>query len=172
MDERPDVAGALGDLAHGIGLSLHALEALLHPREVEARRRGPALHLASVQERREVVGHVPEDPRLAARLGALDRVPVAQDLGGVLHLGLREDVRVAPHELLVDVVGHLREVAGAALLEQEREEVDLEQDVAELVEKLGVVARVGRVGELVGLLDRVRDDRGRRLGAIPGALTA
>ena len=81
-------------------------------------------------------------------------------------------MRVAADELLVDVVGHLREVAGAALLEQQREEVDLEQDVAELVEELGVVARVGRVGELVGLLDRVRDDRALVLLAVPGALPA
>jgi hypothetical protein len=40
------------------------------------------------------------------------------------------------------VLGDRGEVAGAALLEQQREEVDLEEDVAELVEELGVVARV------------------------------
>ena len=44
----------------------------------------------------------------------------------------------------------------AALLEQQRQEVDLEEHVAELVEQLGVVARVGGVGQLVRLLDRVR----------------
>ena len=65
-----------------------------------------------------------------------------------------------------------REVTGAALLEQQREEVDLEEDVAELVEELGVVAGVRGVGELVGLLDRVRDDRALVLLAVPGALAA
>ena len=58
----------------------------------------------------------------------------------------------------------------AALLEQQRQEVDLEQHVAELVEQLRVVARVGGVGELVGLLDRVRHDRALVLLAVPGAL--
>ena len=48
--------------------------------------------------------------------------------------------------------------------------MDLEQHVAELVEQLGVVAAMGGVGELVGLLDGVRDDRALVLLAIPGAL--
>ena len=64
------------------------------------------------------------------------------------------------------------EVAVAALLEQQREEVDLEQHVAELVEQLGVVARVRGVGQLVGLLDRVRDDAALVLLAVPGAVAA
>ena len=48
--------------------------------------------------------------------------------------------------------------------------MDLEQDVAQLVEQLGVVAAVGRVGELVGLLDGVRHDRPLVLLAVPRAL--
>src|SRR6185295_8413857 len=39
-----------------------------------------------------------------------------------------------------------------------------------LVEQLGVVAAVGRVGQLVGLLERVRDDRALVLLAVPRAL--
>ena len=70
------------------------------------------------------------------------------------------------------MVGDLREVAGAALLEQQREEVHLEEHVAQLVEQLGVVAGVGGVGELVGLLDGVRDDRALVLLAVPRALAA
>ena len=54
-----------------------------------------------------------------------------------------------------------------ALLEQQREEVDLEEQIAELVEQLRVVERDGRVRDLVRLLDRVRDDRPRGLLAIP-----
>ena len=64
------------------------------------------------------------------------------------------------------------EVARALLLEQQREEVDLEEEVAELVEQLRVVAGERRVGDLVGLLDRVRDDRPRGLLAVPGAVAA
>ena len=62
------------------------------------------------------------------------------------------------------------ERARAALLEQQREEDDLEQDVAELVEDPRVVAARRRVGELIGLLDGVRDDRALVLLAIPRAL--
>ena len=47
----------------------------------------------------------------------------------------RKHVRVAADQLLAAVVGDLREVAGAALLEQQRQEVHLEEDVAELVEQ-------------------------------------
>ena len=79
---------------------------------------------------------------------------------------------MAPHELLVHAAGHLREVACPSLLQQEREEVDLEEQVAELVEELLVVAGERGVRDLVRLLDRVRDDRRRGLLAIPGALAA
>src|SRR4051794_12384945 len=127
--------------------------------DVEAGRGRPALHLAGVQQRREVLGHLAEDPGLAAGLGRLDRVPVAQDLAGVGDLGLPEDVRVAADELLADVLGDVGQRAGAALLEQQRQEVNLEQDVAELVQELGVVAPVRCVGQLVGLFEGVRDDR-------------
>ena len=68
------------------------------------------------------------------------------------------------------VLGHLGQRAGAALLEQQRQEVDLEQHVAELVEQLGVVAGVRGGGQLVRLLDRVRDDRALVLLAVPRAL--
>jgi hypothetical protein len=77
---------------------------------------------------------------------------------------------MATDQLLTAVLGHGAEVAGAALLEQERQEVDLEEHVAELVEHLGVVARVGGVRELVRLLDRVRDDRALVLLTVPGAV--
>ena len=91
---------------------------------------------------------------------------------GRLRLDVAEDVRMPAHELLVHAARDLREVAGAALLEQEREEVDLEEQVAELVEQLLVVAGERRVGDLVRLLDGVRDDRARGLLAIPRALAA
>ena len=50
------------------------------------------------------------------------------------------------------------------------EEGDLEEQVAELVEQLGVVTDERRVGDLVGLLDRVRHDRALALDAVPGAV--
>ena len=66
--------------------------------------------------------------------------------------------------------GRLLEVALPALLEQQREEDALEEQVAELVEQLGVVTREGGVCDLIGLLDRVRHDRPLGLLAIPGTL--
>ena len=119
----------------------------------------------------QVLRHLAEDPGLAAGLGALDGIPVAQHLLRIFHLGLAEDVGVAADELLGDVLGHLAEVPGAALLEQQRQEVDLKEHIAQLVEHLGVVALVGGVGQLVGLLERVGDDRALVLLAVPGALT-
>jgi hypothetical protein len=61
-----------------------------------------------------------------------------------LGLDVAEDVRVAADQLLAAVLGDRGESPGAALLEQQREEVDLEEHVAELVEQLRVVARVAR----------------------------
>jgi hypothetical protein len=75
-------------------------------------------------------------------------------------------------ELVVDAVGHGREVARATLLEQEREEVRLEEEIAELVLELRVVAGERCVGDLVGLFDGMRDDRARRLLAVPGTVAA
>src|SRR3954447_7100793 len=79
-------------------------------------------------------------------------------------------MRVAADQLLAAVLGDLGQRARAALLQQQRQEVHLEEHVAELVEQLGVVAAVRGISQLVGLLDRVRDDRALVLLAIPGAL--
>jgi hypothetical protein len=79
---------------------------------------------------------------------------------------------MAADELGVHCPSHLLEVAVALLLQQQGEKVDLEEQVTELVEQLGRRSGRGRVGDLVGLLDRVRDDRPRRLLAVPGAVAA
>src|SRR4051794_33928976 len=78
-------------------------------------------------------------------------------------------MRMAADQLLAAVLGHVGERAGAALLEEQRQEVDLEEHVAELVEQPGVVAALCGVGQLVRLLDGVRNDRALVLLAIPGA---
>ena len=72
----------------------------------------------------------------------------------------------------MDRARHLLEVARALLLQQQRQEEDLEEQVAELVDELLLAAGERGVGDLVGLLDRVRDDRRGRLLAIPGAVAA
>jgi hypothetical protein len=79
---------------------------------------------------------------------------------------------MARDELRVNSARYLLEVAEPALLQQQRQEVRLEEQVAQLVEELRVVAAERRVRDLVRLLDGVRDDRLRRLLAIPGAVAA
>ena len=79
-------------------------------------------------------------------------------------------MRVAPDQLFAAVIGYLAEVAYAALFEQQGKEVDLEQNIAELIDERCVIARVGRVGQLVGLLDGVRDDCSCGLLTIPRTL--
>jgi hypothetical protein len=77
---------------------------------------------------------------------------------------------VAGDELVVDPSRDGREIARAPLLEQKRQEIGLKEEIAELVLELRVVAVERRVGDLVRLFDRVRDDRPRRLLAVPGAV--
>ena len=72
----------------------------------------------------------------------------------------------------MDRARRLLEVSLSLLLEQQREEVDLEQEVAELVEELVRPLGIRRVRDLVRLLDRVRHDRPGRLLAVPGTVAA
>jgi hypothetical protein len=108
----------------------------------------------------------------AALLLALDPLPVLLHALARLRLDVAEDVRMAADELLVDQPRRRLEASLPPLLEQQREEVDLEEQVAELVEQLRVVARERGIRDLVRLLDRVRDDRALGLLAVPGALAA
>ncbi len=112
-----------------------------------------------------------EDP-FAALFGALDLVPAPAHDAGARDLGRAEDVGVPRHELRVNSAGDSFQISCSTLLQQQCEEVDLEQEVPELVEELGIVARLRCVGDLIGLLDGVRHDRARRLLAIPRALAA
>ena len=113
-----------------------------------------------------------EDP-LAPLLLGLQRLPALADPSRRARVRVAEHVRMAPHELRVHVAGDGLEVALAALLEQQRQEVDLEEQVAELaVQRLRVVDRERGIRDLVRLLDGVRDDRPFRLLAIPGTLPA
>jgi hypothetical protein len=73
-------------------------------------------------------------------------------------------------ELVVDPARDRFERRGAAFFEQQREEVGLKEQVAELVLQLGVVAGKRGIRDLVRLLDRMRDDRLRRLNPVPRAV--
>jgi hypothetical protein len=131
--------------------------------------RGRAVASSAHTRRRKIVGHVVEDAG-APLLVALDRLPVRPHAPRRLSLDRTEDVRMPPYELLVDEPRRLLEIALPAFLEQQGEEIDLEKQVAQLVEQLRVVEGDGRVRDLVRLLDRVRDDRAHGLLAIPRAV--
>src|SRR5439155_7159316 len=150
-------------------LFLEVAESPGRVRVIEAGRSGPALDLPRVDKRREIAGHVMEDP-FASLLLALEAVPVLAHAAGRPGLDLAEDMRMAGDQLRVDPASDALEVTLPAFGQEQREEIDLEEEVAELVEQLGVVALLGRVGHLVSLLDRVRHDRAGRLLAIPGAI--
>ena len=109
---------------------------------------------------------------LAVLLLDLQPLPVLADALGRLRLDVSEDVRVARDQLRGDVARDRLEVASPALGQEQREEVRLEEQVAELVEELRVVTRERRIRDLVGLLDRVRHDRALGLLAIPRAVAA
>src|SRR4051812_5569131 len=128
-------------------------------------RRAP-LDLARIQRRRQVLRQVAED---RAVLAALDRIPIAHDALGAVDLDVAEDVRVAADQLVDHPIRDRGQAARAALLEQQRQEVDLKENVAELVDQLVVVALDGGVGQLVRLLNRVRHDRALVLLAVPWA---
>ena len=138
---------------------------------VVADGRRSALHLARLEQRGKRVGNVVEDPLPTLLLG-LDLLPALLDSTRRPRLGVTKNVRMATDELRVHVAGHGLEVALAALLEEQREEVDLEEKVAELpAERIRVTGQCS-IGDFVRLLDRVRNDRALRLLAVPGALSA
>jgi hypothetical protein len=107
---------------------------------MQTRRGRPALQLARVQQRREVLGHLTEDASLTTRFVCLDRIPISQHFARIGHLRVAEDVRVATNQLLATVLGDLPKIAHTALLQQQREKYHLEEHVSQLVEQLGVIA--------------------------------
>jgi hypothetical protein len=70
----------------------------------------------------------------------------------------------------MDPARHRGQVSATLLLEQQREEVGLEEQVSELVLELGRVVAERGIRDLVRLLDGVRNDRPRRLFAVPRAV--
>ena len=146
-------------------------ERALHVRVIEPDGCRPPLHLARVEQRRQRFGHVVEDA-LAALLLALDLLPARPHGARARDLLTAEDMRMAPDQLVVDPSSDQVEAPLVVFLEQEREEHNLVQEVAELVEQLRVVVCERGVGDLVGLLDRVWHDRLRGLLAVPRAVPA
>ena len=178
MDDRPVGLGLGRRLTRASARLLQLAELLAHLRErpgevgpVVADRGRAALDLARLEQRGKRLGDVVEDP-LAPLLLGLQRLPALANASRRARVRVAEDVRMTPHELRVHVARDGLEVALSSLLEEKRQEVDLEEEIAELAVQCLRVVRERGVGDLVRLLDRVRDDRAVRLLAIPGALPA
>src|SRR5207253_3013503 len=141
------------------------------PLVLEVHRSRAALDLARKQERRQRRGNVVKDA-LTRLVRALDLFPAFAHAAGSTCLRNAEDMGVAADEFVVNAPRDRFEILAAPLTQQQREKVDLEQEVAELVGELRVVTADRRIRDLIGLLDGVRHDRALRLLSIPGAVTA
>src|SRR5262249_111677 len=115
-------------------------------------------------------GNVVEDA-LTLLLLDLQPFPVLAHAARRVSGDVSEDVRVASDELGVDRTCDLLEITLPTLLEQQRKEVDLEEQITELAQQLRAVVSKRSVRNLVRLLERMRHDRLRRLLAIPRAVT-
>ena len=115
------------------------------------------------------------EQRLALLLATLDVVPVRFHGLGVVGLDIAEHVRVAAHELVVHAVDDVDDREAAGLLGDGGVELDVVQEVAELLDDVGVRRRVGgierfqSVDELERLFDEVWRQRLVRLLAVPRA---
>ena len=109
--------------------------------------------------------------RTAGRLalGRLVRLPglvLRRDRGD---LGVAEDMRMAPHHLVGDRRGDVVEGEMPGFLGHAGVEHDLQQQIAQFVLQRRHVVALDRIGDLVGLLDRVGRDRREILLAVPRA---
>src|SRR5439155_10044117 len=137
---------------------------------VTDRGRAP-LHLSRVKQGGQRSRHVVENTLTSLLLG-LDRLPAQAHGTGAICFRPAEDMRVTANELLVRVSGDGFEISLALLLQEQGQEVDLEEQVAQLVEELPARPGPGCVRDLVRLFDGVRDDGAGRLLAVPRALEA
>ena len=163
--DRPELRPQLVDLAAEVAERLPGVLVL------EADGGCAPLHLLRMKQCRERVGDVVKDPRPVFLL-ALQLLPAPLDRSGGFDRGIGEDVGMAPYELRLDLPRGRGQVSLARLLEQERQEEHLEQEIAQLVEQLHGLPCQRGVGHLVGLLDGVGHDRARGLRPVPRALAA
>src|SRR6266511_5299524 len=135
-------------------LVLEICEGPVCPLVFEVDRGRAPLHLPRVEQCGERFRDVVEDP-LALLLRALDLLPALAHATGRASFGVPEDVRMTTDELRVNSTSDLFEIARSLLREEEGEEVDLEEETAELVGELEIVPGDRRIRDLVRLFDGV-----------------
>ena len=82
-----------------------------------------------------------------------------------------KDVGVAADQLAIEAGNHIRDGEVTRLVGHLRIKEDLEQEVAQLLAKVGPMAPLDRVEDLVGFLERIFPYGVEALLAIPGAST-
>ena len=82
---------------------------------------------------------------------------------------IAEDVRVTAHHLVRDDPGNLGEVEATGFLGHPRVIDDLKQQVAEFIRQAGEVGASDRIGDFIGLLDRIWRDGLEGLLPVPRA---
>jgi hypothetical protein len=162
--DRADILSQLVDLA------LQSVESVVRRTMVETTRRSSPLNLSCMECARKILGHLAKNPLFPAILALLDDIPVGSDLLGAVDFDLAENMRMATDQLLPAVLGNCCHIAGATLLQQQREEVHLKQHITKLVNQLGIVTRPCGIGQLVCLFKRMWNYRPLILLAIPRTL--
>ncbi len=141
---------------------------------IEAHRGGPPLELLRPHQGREGLGDPGEDRTarvtvLARPLGGLLPLPVGAHRRLVLQVRITEDVGVPADHLVADGPHHVRKGEGAVLLGHAGVEDHLEQQIPQLIPQTVQVIVLDRLGDLIGLLQRVRQDGAEGLLEVPGA---
>ena len=103
----------------------------------------------------------------AVPLVLFDLLPVCPDLIDTLHFDIAEDMRMTADQFFRDVPRHLVKVEGAAFLGQLAVEDNLQEQIAEFVEHLVVVARFDGIHQFIDFLDGVESQRFMVLFAVP-----
>ena len=165
--------GPVAQLGPKLGqLALEIAERVAGGGVLEADGSGAPLDLARFEQSRQGGRHVVEDA-LAALALDLDALPAVARVAGGLGALRAEHPGVANAQLGGHAERDVLPRSDLGLLAEQRQEGRLEEQVAELVDQLRREAGLPHgIGDLVGLLDRVRHDRRGRLGAIPGAFAA
>ena len=99
----------------------------------------------------------------------LDRFPEGPHRGAIAGLGLAKHVGMAAHQLGADAAGYGGQVEAAGFAGDAGVQHHLQQQVAQFLLQVVVVAVADRIGQLVGLLQHVGDQGGMGLLEVPGA---
>src|SRR5579863_10080233 len=158
----------------GVGFGQFLIDLAAHAarrRPVKADPTRTAAELGSARQRRQRARYIRQYALHSGlrALARLLRLPRYVQLRYLQRLGLEEDVRMAPDQLVADAARHRGEIETTGLLRHACVEYDLEQQIAQLITQARQIAASDGVGDFVGLLDGKRRDADKILLPIPCA---